>query len=142
MRMKERSLFLILEKKKVTDDLLRKIQGYRLPSEAEWEYAAKGGPNPVNYKYIGSNNVDEVAWFKDNTTFSTKEVGLKRPNSLGIFDMPGNAFEYCLDGSNIYRILKGGGYPSRSESMRSSYSNGCRFDESHSYVGFRVARSL
>jgi len=128
--------------KKITFDILQKIQGYRLPSEAEWEYAAKGGPNPNNYIYIGSNNVDEVAWYKDNTTYCTKEVGLKKPNSLGIYDLPGNVFEYCLDGSNIYRVLKGGGYPSRSESMRPSYSNGCRYDESHSYVGFRMARSL
>jgi len=56
--------------------------------------------------------------------------------------MAGNVFEYCLDGSNIYRNLRGGGYPSRIESMRASYSNGCRFNEEHSYVGFRVVRSL
>jgi len=86
--------------------------------------------------------VEEVAWYKDNTSYRTERVGLKKPNSLGIFDMAGNVFEYCLDGSNIYRVLRGGGYPSRGESMRASYSNGCRLDECHSYVGLRIARTL
>ena len=71
---------------------------YRLPTEAEWEYAARGGNKSKGYKYSGSDNVDEVAWISG----MTHTVGTKAPNELGIYDMSGNVFELCNDWYGIY----------------------------------------
>ena len=67
---------------------------FRLPTEAEWEYAARGGNKSQGYKYAGSNNVDEVAWYSSNTTHA---VATKMPNELGLYDMSGNVWEWCHD---------------------------------------------
>ena len=67
-----------------------KDMNYRLPTEAEWEYAARGGNKSLGYKYSGSNNVDEIAWYLDNSDGVTHPVGKKRENELGIYDMSGN----------------------------------------------------
>ena len=70
---------------------------FRLPTEAEWEYAARGGNQSKGYKYSGSNNISEVAWYKDNSNSKTHPVGQKTPNELGIYDMSGNVYEWCQD---------------------------------------------
>ncbi|WP_292590698.1 formylglycine-generating enzyme family protein [Mesotoga sp. UBA5557] len=74
-----------------------KVVRHRLPTEAEWEYAARRGNKGNGYKYAGSNNVDDVAWYKGNSGSKTHEVGTKAPNELGLYDMSGNVWECCSD---------------------------------------------
>ena len=69
---------------------------FRLPTEAEWEYAARGGKRSCGYKYAGSNDINEVAWYEDNCTAS-QPVAQKKPNELGLYDMSGNVYEFCYD---------------------------------------------
>lgn len=72
-------------------------RGGRLPTEAEWEYAAKGGNKSNGYKYSGSDNCNKVAWYRDNSEFHTHPVGSKNKNELGLYDMNGNVSEWCYD---------------------------------------------
>ncbi|MBQ3247480.1 MAG: formylglycine-generating enzyme family protein [Alistipes sp.] len=70
---------------------------YRLPTEAEWEYAARGGNQSKGYKYSGSNDIGSVAWYTKNSSSQTHPVGQKQPNELGLYDMSGNVYEWCSD---------------------------------------------
>ncbi len=75
--------------------------GYRLPTEAEWEYAAWGGNIRKGYKYSGGDNMECVAWYKDNSGYQTHDVAAKAPNELGIYDMSGNVCEWCWDWDSL-----------------------------------------
>ena len=88
---------------------------FRIPSEAEWEFAARGGNKTHGYPYAGSDSIDEVAWCGENSDYMTHPVGKKKPNELGLYDMTGNVRELCndyvpFDGTYILRIVRGGSY--------------------------------
>jgi formylglycine-generating enzyme required for sulfatase activity len=137
---------------------------YRLPTEAEWEYAARGGKNRMGYIYSGSNAVNDVGWNLNDGEYSKQahQVGMKQPNELGLYDMSGNLWEWCSDyvmdytsdtvtdplggdASGVYHILRGGDYSSNP--TISHRVSGARVTTTSStyrdrYMGFRLVVSF
>ena len=145
-------------------------QKFRFPTEAEWEFAARGGIKSKNYSYAGSNHLDEVAWYVENNIFckgsnwvipndGTQPVAQKLPNELGIYDMSGNVWEWCFDWytSDYYRqssvnnpkgprfgterVIRGGCWINDAEGCLLGFRNYFKPDASDNGVGFRLALS-
>ena len=120
----------------------------RLPTEAEWEYAAQGGRQSGRYVYSGSNDKDEVSWNEGNSSGRTHPVGTKKPNELGLFDMSGNLWEWCADdpeasptGSRAERAVHGDSFDN--PGSRLGFRMSVRLDRGsrHYNIGFRVVKT-
>ena len=136
---------------------------FRMPTEAEWEFAARGGGMSKGYEYAGSNTIDEVAWYSENSSalgvgnpnYSTHVVGTKAANELGLYDMSGNVREWCQDWLGDYgteaqanptgpivgteRVCRGGGWSSTASQCSVYYRNGSSPSTKSSRVGLRLA---
>ena len=130
-------------------------QNFRLPTEAEWEFACRGGNNGRGYKYSGSNYIDNVAWYDGNSGDKTHPVGTKAPNELGIYDMSGNVWEWCADWYGDYssgaqtnpkgpyegsfRVYRGGGWYYVLGNCRSSRRLDLSPGDCCSFLGLRLS---
>jgi formylglycine-generating enzyme required for sulfatase activity len=132
---------------------------YTLPTEAEWEYAAKGGRDaPGNFRYAGSDDIDSVGWYAGNSGRMPHPVGQKKPNELGLYDMTGNVWEWCQDwyakfyyeqnesnnpqgpSSGSGRVRRGGSWYTQSTNCKTSTRNNVRQDYFDDIGGFRLAQ--
>jgi len=130
---------------------------YRLPTEAEWEYAARGGQSGLSsaYLYAGGNNLDELGWYSGNSASKTHPVGGKKANQLGLFDMAGNVWEWCADwyaayptgaqtdpkgpSTGVHRVIRGGGWYDDARGCRSALRYDGEPTHRFNFVGFRLA---
>jgi len=129
-------------------------KNYRLPTEAEWEYAARGGEKTQNHRYSGARNINDVAWYSGNSGNKTNEVGQLKPNELGIYDMSGNVWEWCNDWFSSYssttetnpkgpetgdgRVVRGGSWFGYIDANRLTFRGFDDPSNSRSYIGFRI----
>ena len=127
---------------------------FKLPTEAQWEYAARGGRLSKGYKYSGSNNLGEVGWYGSNSGNCTHRVGEKQPNELGLYDMSGNVWEWCEDWSGGYivtsqrdplgaasgsnRVDRGGSWGNEARYCRVSYRDSGTPGDRYGNLGFRL----
>ena len=132
---------------------------YRLPTEAEWEYAARGGALSKGYKFSGSNADISVAWKVGTSNRMTHPVGQKKPNELGIYDMSGNVFEWCADwyspawyqvspkdnptgpATGVFRVIRGGSWFYDHAGLRVTDRESANPSFRYGYIGFRLCRS-
>ena len=131
---------------------------FRLPTEAEWEFAARGGNRSNGYKYSGSNRIDDVAWYYGNSSETTHSVGTRSPNELGIYDMSGNVWEWCSDwygdyssssqtnptgpADGSFRVLRGGSWGSSAAAGCRVSFRGINYPDDRNYnIGFRLVCS-
>jgi len=132
-------------------------KNYSLPTEAEWEFAARGGAFSKGYKYSGSNSIDEVAWYAGNAEYKAHKCGQLKANELGIYDMSGNIREWCADWYGEYyykespeyspkgpdrgrvRVIRGGAWGTQAQSMSDFYRNNELPYNSSLDIGFRIA---
>ncbi|RLL82428.1 SUMF1/EgtB/PvdO family nonheme iron enzyme [Mesotoga sp. BH458_6_3_2_1] len=150
----------LLDRNKQETEDITKVKGYRLLTEAEWEYSARGGKKSMGYKYAGSNSPDLVAWYDSNSGRMIHEVGQKKCNELGLYDMSGNVWEWCCDcyDSEYYsrspsinpynstdgssRVKRGGSWLDYALCVRVAF----RLDDTPDYkyfdFGFRIARTV
>jgi len=140
------------------NEYARKV-GKRLPTEAEWEYAARGGNKSKGYTYSGSNDLNAAGWYDNNSGSKTHPVAQKQPNELGLYDMSGNVWEWCSDwysdsyyhsspkndpqgpNSGSSRVLRGGSWSSFDGSCRVANRNGLNPDYGGNDIGFRLVLS-
>jgi formylglycine-generating enzyme required for sulfatase activity len=120
----------------------RLANGYRLPSEKEWEWAARGGLRSLGYTYSGSNDVNAVAWYDFNSSYGTNPIGTKKSNELEIHDMSGNVSEWCEDVYAAGHIMRGGSWGGGVYICGTAYRYASDFSPgSRHNFGFRLARN-
>ena len=132
-------------------------KNFRLPTEAEWEFAARGGNQSRHTQYSGSSRFDDVAWYEDNSDDKPHPVKTKQPNELGIYNMSGNVWEWCQDWNGDYssnaqtnptgassgaqRVIRGGSWSYPPSSCRSLNRDYCAPEDSYSDLGLRLVLS-